>query len=66
MASYETSLITVAERENDFRTVLDAILDPLFQMCELGAKDLSKFNKAIYMINCLYYVQVRIYFFVII
>ncbi|RHZ69762.1 hypothetical protein Glove_279g34 [Diversispora epigaea] len=57
MASYETSLVTVAEREHDFRAVLDAILDPLFQMCELGAKDLSKFNKAIYMSNCLYYVQ---------
>ncbi|CAG8837418.1 21040_t:CDS:10, partial [Gigaspora margarita] len=57
MASYETSLVTATEREDDFRTILDTILDPLFQMCELGANDLSKFDKAIYMINCLHYVQ---------
>ncbi|CAG8691470.1 23992_t:CDS:10, partial [Dentiscutata erythropus] len=57
MASYETSLVTATEREDDFRTILDTILDPLFQMCELGANDLPKFDKAIYMINCLHYVQ---------
>ncbi|CAG8701845.1 12672_t:CDS:10, partial [Acaulospora morrowiae] len=57
MTSYETSLVTVTEREEDFRAVLDAILDPLFQMCELGTKDLSRFKQAIYMINCLYCVQ---------
>ncbi|CAG8593279.1 16308_t:CDS:10 [Rhizophagus irregularis] len=57
MASYETSLITASEKEKDFKSILDAILDPLFQMCELGAKDLTKFNQAIYMVNCLHYVQ---------
>ncbi|CAI2179170.1 15482_t:CDS:10 [Funneliformis geosporum] len=57
MTSYETSLVTASEREADFKTVLDAILDPLFQMCELGAKDLTRFNQAIYMVNCLHYVQ---------
>ncbi|RGB24939.1 oligomeric Golgi complex subunit 6 [Rhizophagus diaphanus] len=57
MTSYETSLITASEKEKDFKSILDAILDPLFQMCELGAKDLTKFNQAIYMVNCLHYVQ---------
>lgn len=60
MASYETSLITASEKEKDFKSILDAILDPLFQMCELGAKDLTKFNQAIYMVNCLHYVQVSV------
>jgi len=59
MSSYETSLVTASERETDFKAVLDAILDPLFQMCELGAKDLTRFNQAIYMVNCLHYVQVK-------
>ncbi|CAG8548311.1 1902_t:CDS:2 [Acaulospora colombiana] len=59
MASYETSLVTTNEREDDFRVVLDAILDPLFQMCELGAKDLSRFNQAIYMLSLTKYTFTR-------
>ncbi|CAG8527849.1 660_t:CDS:10 [Paraglomus brasilianum] len=57
MASYDKSLVTPTEREADFSSVLDAILNPLQRMCELGAKDLSRFSQAIYMINCLYYIQ---------
>ncbi|CAG8601106.1 9616_t:CDS:10 [Ambispora leptoticha] len=57
MASYETSLVASSERERDFAGILNAILDPLLQMCEMGAKNLSRFNEAIYMINCLHYVQ---------
>ena len=59
MSSYETSLVVASEKEKDFKSILDAILDPLFQMCELGAKDLTRFNQAIYMVNCLHYVQVN-------
>jgi len=60
MASYDKSLVTPTEREADFSSVLDAILNPLQRMCELGTKDLSRFSQAIYMINCLYYIQVKI------
>ncbi|KAG9307314.1 hypothetical protein G9A89_017142 [Geosiphon pyriformis] len=65
MACYETSLVASSKREGDFAGILNAVLDPLLQMCELGAKDLNRFNEAIYMVNCLYYVQsaLRIYSF---
>jgi hypothetical protein len=58
MSSYDSSLVATEEREVDFAPVLNAVLDPLLQMCELGAKDLTRFSRSIYMINCLHYVVV--------
>ncbi|KAG0256026.1 Golgi transport complex subunit 6 [Mortierella polycephala] len=57
MASFDTSFVQIDEGNQDFAPILSAVIDPLFQMCEIGAANLSAFNRAIYMINCLYYVQ---------
>ncbi|KAJ3296955.1 Golgi transport complex subunit 6 [Borealophlyctis nickersoniae] len=57
MASYDSSLVTSPERDRDFGTILTAILDPLLQMCVLGSTSLSALDNAIYMVNCLHFIQ---------
>ncbi|KAG9067795.1 Golgi transport complex subunit 6 [Linnemannia hyalina] len=57
MKSFDTSFVQVDEGNKDFAPILSAVIDPLFQMCEIGAAHLSAFNRAIYMMNCLHYVQ---------
>ncbi|KAG0198795.1 Golgi transport complex subunit 6 [Mortierella sp. GBA30] len=57
MKSFDTSFVQVDEGNKDFAPILSAVIDPLFQMCEIGAASLSAFNRAIYMMNSLHYVQ---------
>ncbi|KAG0028552.1 Golgi transport complex subunit 6 [Podila clonocystis] len=57
MKSFDTSFVQVDEGNQDFAPILRAVIEPLFQMCEIGAANLSVFNRAIYMMNCLHYVQ---------
>ncbi|RUP48780.1 hypothetical protein BC936DRAFT_143986 [Jimgerdemannia flammicorona] len=63
MSSYDSSFLTKDDSEsttrpfNDFSTILDAVVDPLIQMCELGAKQLNAFDRAVHMINCMHHVQ---------
>lgn len=59
MKSFDTSFVQVDEGNKDFAPILSAVIDPLFQMCDIGAAHLSAFNRAIYMMNCLHYVQVQ-------
>lgn len=64
MSSYDSSFLTndaspsAGHPFNDFSTILDAVVDPLLQMCELGAKQLNSFDRAVHMINCMHHVQV--------
>ncbi|RUS17455.1 oligomeric Golgi complex subunit 6 [Endogone sp. FLAS-F59071] len=64
MSSYDSSFLTndaspsTSHPFNDFSTILDAVVDPLLQMCELGAKQLNTFDRAVHMINCMHHVQV--------
>ncbi|KAG0231611.1 Golgi transport complex subunit 6 [Actinomortierella wolfii] len=58
MKAFDGSFVQTQEaKEQDFAPILNAILDPLFQMCEIGAGHLSAFHRAIYMMNCLHFAQ---------
>jgi conserved oligomeric Golgi complex subunit 6 len=63
MASYDSSLIIVsgatAVAGTDFRETLDAMIDPLLQICDIGAEKLSDYDRLVYKANCLQYVRVR-------
>lgn len=69
MASYDSSLIVVsgatAVAGTDFRETLDAMIDPLLQICDIGAEKLSEYDRLVYKANCLQYVRVRIISFVL-
>ncbi|KAF9913844.1 Golgi transport complex subunit 6 [Lobosporangium transversale] len=57
MKSFDTSFVQADEGNQDFAPILGAIVDPLFQACEIGAANQNTFNRAIFMMNCLHYVQ---------
>ncbi|KAF9114484.1 Golgi transport complex subunit 6 [Mortierella sp. AM989] len=57
MKSFDTSFVQADEGNQDFAPILGAIIDPLFQMCEIAVANQSAFNRAIFMMNCLHYVQ---------
>ncbi|KAF8939551.1 oligomeric Golgi complex subunit 6 [Dissophora ornata] len=57
MKSFDTSFVQADEGNQDFAPILSAMIDPLFQTCEIGAANQSAFNRAIFMMNCLHYVQ---------
>jgi hypothetical protein len=43
--------------EFNFSEILDAIIEPLLNTCELSVNKLKKIDQDIYMVNCLYHVQ---------
>ncbi|KAI9090303.1 oligomeric Golgi complex subunit 6, partial [Phlyctochytrium arcticum] len=57
MAIYDESIVSTEKSETDFAAILSALLDPLMQMCVLGAASLPTFDNAIYIINCLHHIQ---------
>ncbi|KAJ3292250.1 Golgi transport complex subunit 6 [Rhizoclosmatium sp. JEL0117] len=64
MASYESSMMvqedasTTAEGgETGFSKILSASLDPLLDMCAKGASTLGRFENAVYIANCLFFIQ---------
>ncbi|KAG2178562.1 hypothetical protein INT44_001715 [Umbelopsis vinacea] len=61
MASYDSSLIIVSGATTvagtDFRETLDAMIDPLLQICDIGAEKLSDYDRLVYKANCLQYVR---------
>jgi hypothetical protein len=65
MASYDSSLIIVSGATtvpgSDFRETLDAMIDPLLQISDIGAEKLSAYDRLVYKINCLQYARVRVY-----
>ena len=58
MASYDSSLVTNDDKRN-IMEILSVMLDPLLEMCVLGAARLSVLDNAIYMVNCLHMIQVE-------
>ncbi|KAG0254401.1 Golgi transport complex subunit 6 [Actinomortierella ambigua] len=44
-------------KAQEFAPILNAVLDPLFQMCQIGAAHLSAFHRAVYLMNCLHFAQ---------
>lgn len=63
MASYDSSLVIVSGATtvpgSDFRETLDAMIDPLLQICDIGAEKLSPYDRLVYKTNCLQYARVR-------
>lgn len=64
LASYDSSLIVATNStdgfpEFDFAETLDAIIEPLLNTCELSVSKLKQMDQDIYMVNCLYHIQVR-------
>ncbi|KAG0204377.1 Golgi transport complex subunit 6 [Mortierella sp. GBA43] len=57
MKSFDTSFVRTDDGSQDFTPILSAMVDPLFQMCEIGAANQTAFNRAVFMMNCLHYVQ---------
>ncbi|KAJ3188281.1 Golgi transport complex subunit 6 [Gaertneriomyces sp. JEL0708] len=57
MAIYDESLVTFDRREEQFAGILSALWDPLSQMCVLGASRLPPIENAVYLVNCMQYVQ---------
>ncbi|KAG2171296.1 hypothetical protein INT43_002918 [Umbelopsis isabellina] len=61
MAAYDSSLVIVSEVAaipgSDFRETLDAMIDPLLQICEMGSSKLSPYDHLVYTTNCLQYVR---------
>ena len=51
MASYETSLVPVTEREEDFKPILNAALDPYLEMCDRMGGELKAPGKHIFALN---------------
>ncbi|KAF9981203.1 Golgi transport complex subunit 6 [Modicella reniformis] len=60
MKSFDTSFVQTDEGNQDFAPILSAMVDPLFQMCEIGAANQNAFNRAVFMMNCLHYVQLAL------
>ena len=59
---YESSMsmgMNMEARANEFQHILSAILDPLLNVCILGCSGLKKSEQSIYILNCLYYFQVK-------
>lgn len=44
--------------EFNFGEILDAIVEPLLQMCESSVERLNQVDQHIYMINCIHHIQV--------
>jgi hypothetical protein len=57
MASYDSSLAPPNERESGFAPILGTALDPIVQLCGLSASELAPTEKAVFMINCLNFIQ---------
>ncbi|KAI8916853.1 oligomeric Golgi complex subunit 6 [Entophlyctis helioformis] len=58
MLSYDGSLLSAEEREQEFGKIIGTLMDPVLQMCLLGSSHLKPLDSAIYMVNCLYHIQV--------
>lgn len=67
LASYDSSLIVAPQATDgfpkfNFSEILDAIIEPLLNTCELSVSKLKKIDQDIYVINCLYHLQVYMAF----
>ena len=61
MSYFDSSLVPVEEREEDFKPILNSIVDPLIRMCNLSATILENpGDMAVYLINNFSLIQVRL------
>ncbi|KAJ8658658.1 hypothetical protein O0I10_005698 [Lichtheimia ornata] len=62
ISSYDSSLVATSGSaeglpEVDFGETLDAIVDPLLQMCELSVGKFGKVDRDIYLVNCIHHIE---------
>ncbi|OBZ81995.1 Conserved oligomeric Golgi complex subunit 6 [Choanephora cucurbitarum] len=62
LASYDSSLIISTTNTEefsafDFSEILDAIIEPLINACELSVAKLDKLDQDVYIVNCLHHIQ---------
>ncbi|CAO3589325.1 unnamed protein product [Absidia cylindrospora] len=62
LASYDSSLVMATQTTEDlqefnFGEILDAIIEPLLQMCESSVEKFTQVDQHIYMINCIHHIQ---------
>lgn len=57
---HDSSVVTIHNKKEDFKQILDCMLDPLLQMCSVSASHLSVVDMAAYVINCIYLMQTTI------
>ncbi|KAI8337720.1 oligomeric Golgi complex subunit 6-like protein [Chlamydoabsidia padenii] len=62
LASYDSSLVMATQATEglhkfNFGEILDAIIEPLLQMCESSVEKFNQVDQHIYMINCIHHIQ---------
>lgn len=69
MTVYESSVLNTdnpEEQKRGFKRILDTVLDPALEMCrrmaDMNSKDATGWEKNIFLINCLDYLQVNLLF----
>ncbi|XP_051963265.1 conserved oligomeric Golgi complex subunit 6-like isoform X1 [Xyrauchen texanus] len=63
LASHDSSVLPLDERQADFAQVLSCILDPLLQLCTVSASNLGTADMATYMVNSLYMMKTTLALF---
>jgi len=66
MSVYDSSVLgdeDPDEQRRGFKQILDATVDPALEMCrrmaDMNTKDASGWDKSVFLVNCLDYLQVR-------
>ncbi|KAI9319355.1 oligomeric Golgi complex subunit 6 [Dichotomocladium elegans] len=62
LSSYDSSLVVAAGAtegisEFNFGETLDALVDPLLQMCDVSVRKFNEVERVVYMVNCIYHIE---------
>ena len=57
LASRDMTVLVSDNQEQDLKLILSSCIDPLIQYCNESAGSLSRLERAVYMVNCLYLIQ---------
>ena len=57
LASRDMTVLVSDNQEQELKLILSSCIDPLIQYCNESAGSLSRFERAVYMTNCLYLIQ---------
>ncbi|KAK6099385.1 Golgi transport complex subunit 6 [Batrachochytrium dendrobatidis] len=60
MLSHDESLLSSSGQEGDFRQIVNTLLEPVLKLCEIGSASLKPLESAMYMVNCLCYIQMAL------
>ncbi len=57
LASRDMTVFTSTNQDQDFKLILSSCIDPLVQYCNESVSSMSRLDRAIYLVNCLYLIQ---------